>query len=445
MGGFGKNAVLSGNLSNTRTIERFATQGELEKRFSELTKTPILRIECGAELFFADFRRYIASDGDAANRSLIGVAPDPADSLALPRAADELRIAMIVGGRPNASIDEVETLGSRYGLTRALMEQQTRTLSGGERMLVALARTEALAPVYEGLVLASPVTWLHPGRRHLVEELCESFESEGKPTYLLLLDGDWPEIDASQPNYDPFEASCAIDWTLTLSDVSLVYPPAKFPNNTSERLIQYWHEPLNLQLVSPTLIQGDNGIGKSSLAMLLSGVIRPVAQPPRIVSSGLSGTSRLMFQDTTRQMFGMSAGDHVQSTFRYDRERRKLTNDAVSRVDDDLRRSMASFKGAIGIVDASGRSSSTFHAKLALGLERIASRPPLLILDEPSWGLSGVLSRRLTRILIEEAFSRGVPVAVISHETAWMNGVYNSCLRLTRSDDGRIEATAHAV
>lgn len=428
-----------------RRIERFATQTQLIARFCELTRIPALCIEGGSSAFFREFREYMAPGNRIEPSDLIAIPVDPTDFIAFPCAADELRLALLMGGEGAAVAPDLDALAGRYGLDQRLLHQPIRTLSGGERALVALAKAEALLPSYEGLVMASPTTWLNESRRHLVTELCDRFEARGKTAQILLLEGDWPELDGTGRSYAKGVDQGRVAWRLALNGLAVTFPATNFPNQTGERTLVYRHDQPALELVSPTLIQGDNGIGKSSLALILAGVLAPSEGKPTLTASGNSGTARLLLQDTLRQMFAMSSVEHVNAVYRYDQERKKSVDAVLDRVDGELRLSLADFAGAIATLDESGRPSSLLHDKLALAFERLIARPNLLVLDEPLWGLSDILGRKFIELVVREAHARQVPVAIISHESSWLEHLYHSRLSLTQTADGKVEVTAHVL
>lgn len=444
----GANGPVGPTIVETRPserVERFATQALLVERFSALSRIPVLSTERGAGTFFREFREYMSPENKAELSDLIAVPADPTDFLAFPCAADELRLALLMGGNASNLAEDLERLTAAYGLGRSLLNQPVRTLSGGERALVALAKAEALEPCYQGIVLASPVTWLHESRRHLVLRLCELFEARGKSSKILLLDGDWPEVDDTVHSYESTTDGGRVSWRLGLNDLVIRYPASTFPSVTEERTIKYTHVPQMLELVSPTLIRGENGIGKSSLALVLANVLQPHEGQLNLRTGGFAGAARLLLQDTQRQMFGMSSADHVHAVYRYDEEKRKSADSALEAMDADLRQALSEFEDAIATLDESGRPSSLLHDKLALAIERLVPRPNLLILDEPSWGLSDVLARELVRLIVREAHKRDVPIAIISHETRWLEHLYNSCLELRTLEDGRVEVTARVL
>lgn len=428
-----------------RTVERFKTMNALQLRFSELTGSPLLRSDLGAGRFFSDFGAYMSTKVSARTERILGVPPDPADFLAFPTASDELKLA--VNSKTDAG-EAVQALASLFDISPALLTRQVRHLSGGERSLVALAKAYALSSEYDSLVLANPATWLHPSRRPLVDKVTRAFTVDGKKATILLLQGDWREVD-DEPPITPTSADAVapIAFQLVSDGVEVRFPAAEYPVHTPERRIVYQHEGTALALRSPLLIQGDNGIGKSTLALLLAQVRAPdTERQPRVRVSGIEGGARLILQDTSRQMFAMSASDHSHHTFRYDSERRRKADEAVEALETELGRKLDLLEEGIGEFDNRGRISSMLHSKVTLAVERLMSRPALLILDEPSWGLSTSLARLAVGVIVREAHKLGTPVAIISHETNWLEGIIHSTLELVAAPDGiRVEMRATNV
>ena len=417
-----------------RIVVRFETMSQLQHSFCALTGTPLLRSDQGAGQFFKDFGAYMGAKVITGAEHVLGLPPDPTDFLAFPTARDELDLA--VGDRRDRNAI-VETITTRFGISQALLTQQIRHLSGGERSLVALAKAYALADEYQSLVLANPATWLHPDRRPLVDEVTQAFTRHGKKATILLLRGEWPEADGSP--YETWNSNehSKLAFQLIANEVEVLFPASEYPRSTPERRLIYRHPGQALKLLSPVLVRGDNGIGKSTLALLLSQVRRPDNDSVLSVRvAGVEGAARVMLQDTSRQMFAMSASDHAHHTFRYDAERRRKIDEFVETLEGELRTELGALEGAIGEADGTGRVSSILHAKITLAIERLMSRPPILILDEPSWGLSANLARLGVAIIVREAHARGVAVGIISHETSWLTGLVSSTLDLSGAADG---------
>ena len=414
-----------------RSVERFETMSLLLKRFSTLTGSPLLSVDQGARRFFNDFGVYMNAPLAAPARRTLGVAADPADFLAFPTGLDELQLAI---SRNGGRRDDVATLAGQFGIPADLLNQPIRHLSGGERSLFALAKAYALADEHDGIVLANPATWLHESRRSLIDVVTERFLALGKPATILLLAGDWLEADQTQLGDIVPADLTALTFYMSANGLKVRFPETAYPAPTPERTIMFDHEGESLLLSSPVLVRGDNGIGKSTLALVLAQVREADAGRAYVRVGGITGAARMLLQDTSRQMFAMCPADHAHHTFRYDAERRKKVDELVAGLEREVADLLATTGAEIGETDSTGRVSSILHAKLTLAVERIVMRPALLVLDEPSWGLSATLARMAALLISRTAHQNGVPVAIISHETRWLDGLAHSILSMSRSD-----------
>lgn len=431
-----ENAV---GLLPTLRVERFATQNLLLRRFSELSQMPYIRLEGGTASFLREFWGYMGTPNRGSNSNVLALPPDPTDFLALPTAAEELRVALAAQGPEEASRDPLEVL-SVFEVDSDLASRPVAMLSGGERAAVGLAKAYALAADYDSLVMASPAVWLHPGRRHLIMTVVDQFLRLAKPVTILLLDGQWLEADSAQPKSYPPISIQPFQWKLHLRDSSVTFPGRSYPVSTPAKVIRYHSENEWLHLSSPTVIRGDNGIGKSTFALALAKVVALEAGTAEAVAAGSSGMARVLMQDTYCQMFSMSPSDHIDYAFRYDSLSREIAKSETKAADKDAADYIDRLPDAIGELDAGGNISSLLHAKISLAVERLVVRSPLLILDEPGWGLCDTLARGLVAIATATAHRHSTPVAVISHESHWMDDFSASSLlfRSTGNDNSAV-------
>lgn len=411
--------------------ERFEALPALSRRYAELTGTPDLRLYAGAEAFFASFRRYIESEPRDLRR-VIGLPPDPYDFLALPSGRDELRAAMAMGKSKPTEGDVLE-LAALFKLDAATVAQPVARLSGGEKACLALAKLVALQPAYDEVVLANPATSLDWSRRHLVEVALAAYLGEGKRATLLTVRGEWSEDGSEAERPAGATAVKGPDWTLDVSGSVVRLPASRFPVEAPGRTIRFRHSG-PLRLSSPTLITGANGIGKSTLASLLCGMLPYEGREPTIRTRGHIGTARLMMQDCLTQMFSLTPGAHCEFFLRYARDLRKQALADLNGFDQRFDGYGFAEEETLGeVVRRTGDRNSLLHSKYALALERTATRPPLLILDEPSWGLSDRLSRSLFRELATLCASAGTALAVISHQSVWLEGLVRDHVELRAS------------
>ena len=149
-----------------------------------------------------------------------------------------------------------------------------------------------------------------------------------------------------------------------------------------------------------TLI-GANGAGKTTTLRAISGLIRPskgrivfdgmdctTAQPDRIVRHGLSHSPE------GRRVF-------ARMTIRENLELGAFTRKARSDVDADLERIFETFPRLKERIDQKAGTLSGGEQQMLAIARALMSRPRLLLLDEPSLGLSPILVQTIFRIIRE--------------------------------------------
>lgn len=178
-----------------------------------------------------------------------------------------------------------------FGL-ESILDQNPRHLSGGEQKLVALATAFAIRP--ELLCLDEPFSQLSNSKKALVLEALRVFAREGRTVVLSehernVLDGIASreiEMEGGQVVYDgPFRS--VEDEKQHLQSIDIDGPSRNTPRFIIDG-VQYHHRSIthNVQkkfLRIPfatiesglTVLQGDNGTGKSTLLRLLRGLVRP--------------------------------------------------------------------------------------------------------------------------------------------------------------------------
>jgi ABC-type molybdenum transport system ATPase subunit/photorepair protein PhrA len=219
------------------------------------------------------------------------------------------------------------------------------------------------------------------------------------------------------------EADGSLVWQLTFGQSTVSFPEASFPRYTASSSITYRHPQQDSRLASPTLLVGDNGVGKSVFAKILAGLLRPDGEI-RVACGGSRGPARLILQDALPQLFGRSTNEYLQTVFRYDDKGREEAIELYRSLEDAVRAEVVAQpsirQDAVGNQE---HPDSVLQARLALIAERLVSRPPLLILDEPGWCLSMPLARALLHAACIEARRRHVGLIVISHLDSWWDGL----------------------
>ena len=396
------------------------------------TSLTVPRMSGGRQSFFEDVVRWINTfDEEEVKKLDVVIPPDPSLVLTLPYPSDEISLALEVAKSENLNLEEL--FGS-YGLGAKLITRPTVALSGGERLLLAFLKADVLSASASSLILCSPTQWLYRGNYHYLDNLVNKYTSLGRPVTALFLEGEpLPQsLASSNTRKNCLSVSISnIDWKLKLAGLEVSYPPAKFPMESEGERIIYYPEQLSLDLRSPTVLAGDNGIGKSTFARVLSGQLRPVKGYAEASTAGFEGFARYMFQDAIDQLFGESIKDHLDRVFRYD----ELKREAVLSMFDELQEEIAGYmleNPNLGALGNRNKPDTLLQAKLALIAERLTAKPPLLILDEPGWGLSESIARILLSTVCARATRQKTAILFISHTPDWWSGIAASRIALTR-------------
>lgn len=193
---------------------------------------------------------------------------------------------------------------------------------------------------------------------------------------------------------------------------------------------------------------GPNGSGKSTVFNLVSGVYQPDAgqvifdgkditkwQPHDIAAAGISRTFQLlrMFTEMTvlenlmighhcHVKYGVLSG--IFSVARVAREEKEIRDEMME---------ILSFIGLADFADVPATEMSIGQRRLlALG-RAIATKPKLLMLDEPAAGLSPVNVDNLMSIMVQLKKQYGLTVIVVEHI---LKVVMDTCSHVTVLDHG---------
>jgi ABC-type branched-subunit amino acid transport system ATPase component len=198
---------------------------------------------------------------------------------------------------------------------------------------------------------------------------------------------------------------------------------------------------------------GPNGAGKSTLFAVLSGLLRPArgqvvmagddvtsARPQARAALGLART----FQHP--ELFpGLTVRDHLVLAHRVRHARRRIWSDLVAvgslrRADADERRSVDALVELLGLGSVAERSA----AGLPLGTARLvelgralATSPTVLLLDEPSSGLTAAETAQFEATLRRVAVDSGASILLVEHDVEL---VMRLCSEVNVLDFGRMIA-----
>lgn len=401
-------------------------------------------LPAGRAAFFLKFGKWL-SGSEAIPSEKLFILPDPSSNLAFPTPHEELSSALFVATGAHPSKEDVESLLNKYGLASSKATQSISSLSGGERFLLSLAKAHALLSSVDGLILSNPTQWLNPSKYPLLGQLCRYYLDSGKVVRVAAMEGEAvPLMHEAIPTviYKGASLKKSIPWELEFADLQVTFDGTTFPT---------YHEAFSLtfrigrtqvnaiRLQSPTLITGDNGAGKSTFGKLLAGVIAAAQGEFQLRCGGSAGTARILLQESIEQLFGKTALEHIDWAFRFDKARHSDATKIYEKIDEALRTIVIGTDDLLQDLIGSKHTPNTLlQGKMALVAERLAARPPLLILDEPGWGLTPRIAVPFVRQICEIAHERGTAVAIITHQIEVWNSLNCSRINLEYSGSGAV-------
>lgn len=412
--------------------EEFVTFEEELDRFRDLGSRSPPTAWGGPKRFFAGLKPWLTPAVEAPARQPAAVYPDPGLNLSLPYAGDELTMVLAVHLRRMPSAEELANLAERFGLQHDLLARPVAAMSGGERMAVSICKATELAKLTNQLLVCSPFFWLDEEHRSIVDGALRSTAAQGIQTNLLVLQGEDTREDlvftfASQPP--------VFSWDLRLQAPEVKFPEVHFPRHVPEKRIRFQTTATLDKLGSPTLIQGRNGIGKTTLAKLLTGIVSPSRGAFKIQAGGFGGLARLLLQDTSMHLFGHTPEAHLARVFAGEKEALTGARRLFSDLQHECAGVLARFTPGAS-VGPRDDPSSVLQGKLALVAERLARPTPLLILDEPGWCLSRPLAKAFVNSVVKAAHARSTAVAIVSHQADWWADL--AAERISLSSEGNV-------
>lgn len=386
----------------------------------------------GQSQFFAEFSHWLSRSGTKIQRPFKSfIHPEPLLGIAFPNAYDVLANYVSPTSSLKKEISILDLL-HKFGLGEEHLTQPVSTLSGGELLQLSFAKAAAQINRATAMVACNPLFWLNPCRHKLWEQLAFSYNSAGIPIKIASMQGD-SVFCPSEHNSSPGKVS-SFPFVLKVFNASVHFPEFQFPVYHKESFIHYQFSAQPEQCHSPMLITGDNGVGKSVLARVLAGVIPLAGGLIECQSESGSNSVRLLFQESTSQLFAQTPAQHRKSVFscatEYMETAEILCKTLVAEIIPALEKDSEDQKG----------QNSLLEAKISIIAERLAASPALLILDEPGLGLSSEDTIKLVFFSTRLAHSRKTAVAIISHQPQWLEFA-SSRLSLANAGDSRVLMT----
>lgn len=430
-------------------ISYFTTYEELSDFLDEETGFSPPRIMEGRQFFLNKFNKWFFSFSDHAFKESNWkcIFPNPSLGLSYPFPIDEISVAASIALQNPSRLLAQQILDS-YHLNETISKRQTTTLSGGEILLLNFAKAKTLKDIIDKIYICTPTQWLHPTKYSLLEELIHSYHTSGKEVCLLLMEGEDLELHKSDTRSNPIPQSnlqSVINWTLNFKDLNVEFDERTFPQPSPASNIKYNPRNFDAELQSPTLLIGDNGVGKSVFVKLLSGITKPTKGEFIVRCLGRQGHARVLMQDSLDQLFGETIDNHLNRVFIFDQKRGENVKGIYSSMLNSLRERVKSednLRTKTLITSDASFIETILQVKFALTAERIGSNPPLLILDEPDWCLSKQLTELFIQIVVEAAHNKLIPVLIITHLNSWYSGYTNSILEFKKGkESGMVEVS----
>lgn len=396
----------------TQQVTRyFATYEAREEAFGKSAFSLIPRKYLGPGPFWKDFNR-ISREGFAAmgGRSIAVITSNPRDCLAFGTPRQVLAAACMCAASADAAFDMSETrIADIFGLAEK-RHQPVRTLSGGETVKLALAKSYVSAASAHRLAVSSPFSWLSLDNRSDFSRVLERYRRLALPVEIFALEEEDSECPITGEESRRFGTLDRLAFSLRMQSV-------RFDMGTSLNALYAHHTRVDIgdfhaDLSSPCLFVGGNGQGKSLVARILADAIAYEGSAG-FRATATSGRARLLFQDVVAQTLlrsfrTIAGGDgEILALF-------KEITDIYNRI-----KYFGASAESAAVSPAASVSGSLLGTKAILTAARLGQRPGALILDEPDWGMSRSDAVCFVAAVIRVAHSRGVPVVIISHKPWW--------------------------
>lgn len=383
-------------------VKWFKNYEEREEYFSRHVSVLIPPSHLGAGRFWRAFNAVCAKDVIKYNNAKTAcITAFPQDSLAFASPLQVLRAAIM--GREKAQ--DAENRAIELFKLGPLLNQALRTLSGGETVRLALAKAWLNSATHTSLAIASPYSWLDKDNAGLTETVANAYLTLGKPVEYLALNGE----NTDQAATVPVDLCQSLNQNPVAFEIETQNLKLKLSQSLSLGAPPVWARAgdFRLNLVSPCLVTGQNGAGKSLLVKALT-KISGYRGELSVASGDNKAPCRLLQQNTLSQSL-FRVGDQFAPTGC------GPAYDEFSDIRQNLKRQIETF------LNTEISAESVLGLKTALMAARLCQKPKLVILDEPEWGLSFKNAEAFVMAVCAVAHYRQVPVMLVSHKNWWQN------------------------
>ena len=411
-----------------RSTRYFRTYEEREEAFRQTVYSLVPRKYCGPKLFWKDFGRVSTRKlTKLIHQPVAFITSNPRDCLAFGTPWQVLTAVDMCAPKKNKDFTgDIEQIARNFNLHENLY-QPIRTLSGGETVQLALAKSFLSSRFTSRLAIASPFSWLSRDNSIYFLNLIQHYIDFGIPFELLALEGEDSTKPVQYKDRETIHIGHPIRFRITLDNLHINLSSSLNP--MISRKTYALVENLEAELISPCLIIGDNGQGKSLIAKVFAGAI-PFEGTGKIKCDSKTGPARLLFQDVIGQTLLRSFDALAVSSAPVGKQ---LPMALYKRILKEYLFFEDNAAGKLPEIESADESFRTLlEIKLILSAVRLCGQPRALILDEPDWGLNRESAIAFVLALITVAHSLGTPVVLISHKP-WWQPIANSTVAVRRS------------
>ncbi|MCF8238643.1 MAG: hypothetical protein K9I85_10835 [Saprospiraceae bacterium] len=399
------------------TIE-FENYETREQRFRELIFNLLPRKYAGVSTFWLDFTANFNSIAEYEFNKQSYITSTPSDCIAFATPKQTINAAAISAYEAE---DRAEETMDKFNLIE-IQDQEINTLSGGECVRLALAKAYVFSDLVNKLVISSPFVWLNPESNLYFEYVTTEYNNKNKKIIILTLEG-----ERSNKKIIFSKKFAPILFSISFKNVILNLNPLSELTKEHDN-IQGIINDIDIDLNSPCFLKGKNGSGKSIVSMSLSNVMQKSGEAT-IQTDGKRGFARMMFQDVIAQTLNR---DFEKIIYYSGMEKEK-----VMTIYENLIFQYTTYfknnkkKVPVFSYDEEIGSKSIIEMKFILAAIRILDKPPLLILDEPGWGMTKISSFAFITSIIEVSHENAVPIIIITNNN-WYDNILNDSLIVSK-------------